>query len=325
MNWYPWLNSYYKKLISCFQKKYKKNSLLLFSDYGVGSESIVYAIGRWLVCNNRNGVKSCKTCKNCYLSISKTYPHWYNIDGNSSYLNISYVRSLIGKLHFFSHNMNKVICVYNTENVRESILHILIKMIDKLFVNTYFLFDSHNMNDLVSLVRSRSLFLSLKRPKKKFIISFLKRVKKKEVSSLDIKMAVDLYSGSPVYAFLFLERNKLKDRLRFFNILNEKILHRDVLSLYFELLKDTHEKVCWMISILLDTVKFLCNIKDITNYDQTNLIKNLKNLSFSSLYKMICSLISFKKEVALDFYKNQEVMIFDKLLLFNFLCFKEIF
>lgn len=55
MNWYPWLNAPYRQLLAQHQEGRGHHALLLHAIDGMGEESLVYALARWLLCQRPQG------------------------------------------------------------------------------------------------------------------------------------------------------------------------------------------------------------------------------------------------------------------------------
>ncbi|MGP1957796.1 MAG: DNA polymerase III subunit delta', partial [Arsenophonus sp. ER-QC15-MAG3] len=70
MNWYPWLKDAYKQIIAFHQKKQAHPVLLLHTHSGMGSDALIYAISRWLMCHRPIDIKSCGKCHSCKLMLA---------------------------------------------------------------------------------------------------------------------------------------------------------------------------------------------------------------------------------------------------------------
>jgi len=80
MNWYPWLNQPYRQIIARHQEGVAHHALLLQAPEGMGDDALVWGISRWLMCQQREGAKSCGACHGCELMQAHTHPDWYRLE-----------------------------------------------------------------------------------------------------------------------------------------------------------------------------------------------------------------------------------------------------
>lgn len=79
MNWYPWLTAPYRQLVAQHQSGRGHHALLVHAIAGCGDDSLMYALGRWLMCQRPNGDKSCGECHSCRLMLAGNHPDWYDL------------------------------------------------------------------------------------------------------------------------------------------------------------------------------------------------------------------------------------------------------
>lgn len=99
MNWYPWLNQPYRQVIGQHQENRAHHALLIQAMAGMGDEALVWGMSRWLMCQQRDGLKSCGQCHGCQLMQANTHPDWYRLEAEKgkSTLGIDAVRQVTEK------------------------------------------------------------------------------------------------------------------------------------------------------------------------------------------------------------------------------------
>lgn len=77
MNWYPWLNGPYRQLVGQYADGRGHHALLLHAATGNSDDALAYGLSRWLICQQRNGEKSCGECHSCRLMLAGNHPDYH--------------------------------------------------------------------------------------------------------------------------------------------------------------------------------------------------------------------------------------------------------
>ena len=67
MKWYPWLRPDFEKLVASYQAGRGHHALLIQALPGMGDDALIYALSRYLMCQQPEGHKSCGHCRGCQL------------------------------------------------------------------------------------------------------------------------------------------------------------------------------------------------------------------------------------------------------------------
>lgn len=100
MKWYPWLRPHFEQLIGSYQA----GGASCVTDSGIarmGDEALIYALTRFLMCQQPEGHKSCGKCRGCQLMQAGTHPDYYTLEPEKgkSALGIDAVREVSEKLY----------------------------------------------------------------------------------------------------------------------------------------------------------------------------------------------------------------------------------
>ena len=80
MKWYPWLRPHFEQLIASYQAGRGHHALLIQALPGMGEDALIYAITRFLMCQQPEGHKSCGKCRGCQLMQAGTHPDYYTLE-----------------------------------------------------------------------------------------------------------------------------------------------------------------------------------------------------------------------------------------------------
>lgn len=79
MKWYPWLRPDFEKLVASYQAGRGHHALLIQALPGMGDDALIYALSRYLMCQQPEGHKSCGQCRGCQLMQAGTHPDYYSL------------------------------------------------------------------------------------------------------------------------------------------------------------------------------------------------------------------------------------------------------
>lgn len=283
IDFYPWLYKTYKNMINLYKLERWHHSILIFSSFGLGCNVLIFEVVRFLMCYKKNGLKSCKICKNCFLVSFKSHPDFYCIlpDKKKKIIGVEEIRSLIGILLNHSHQGGlKVIYISCVEKLTEESVNALLKFLEEPTKNTYFFLECNNEFQLSSIIKSRCLIFFIDNPNKKEVFSWLEK-KVIDVSPVDIRLAMKVEYNIPLRVLNLLKKENWNKRKVFYGFLMESLLKKNILDFILQLNKsDFLKKIEWIITLLLDVLKYKIQASNlIINQDQLFLIRYLDKIS----------------------------------------------
>ncbi|MFP3028951.1 MAG: DNA polymerase III subunit delta' C-terminal domain-containing protein [Arsenophonus sp.] len=279
MNWYPWLNHAYRQIITLHQKKQGHHALLLHANIGMGSNSLIYAISRWLMCQQPVGMKSCLDCHSCQLMLAGTHPDWHIItaEKDKNTIGIESIRYLTDVLGTHAQQAwPKIIWFPEVEALTEAASNALLKTLEEPTNNTYFFLECRNTSVLLATLHSRCFYYYLSVPEQKTTISWLQK-QKIPLALVDIETAIKLNAGAPIAALTLLQPENWLKRKQFCQSLMQHLSTKTLLTWLPELDQpDAACRISWLISLLLDAIKYQKQAGNYcVNQDKSSLITKL--------------------------------------------------
>jgi len=318
MNWYPWLNAPYRQLVGQYAAGRGHHALLVHSLAGNGDDALIYGLSRWLICQQRQGDKSCGQCHSCRLMLANTHPDWHVLEaekGKSS-IGVDPVRQLIDRLHSHSQQGGaKVVWLPQAELLTEAAANALLKTLEEPPGETYFLLGCREPARLLATLRSRCFYLHLTSPDEAFAVEWLNR--QLPGNALEQRTALKLNGGAPLAAEQLLQPAQWQQRSALCAGLKTALTQRDLLSLLPLLNHDNAaERLHWLTSLLLDALKYQQGATVYAiNQDQQPLIGYLaEHLSGDSLQQALSQWLTCRHQLLTVVGINRELMLSAELL-----------
>lgn len=317
MIWYPWLNQPYRQLIGQHQAGRGHHALLIQALPGMGDDALVWGISRWLMCQHREGLKSCGTCHACQLMQANTHPDWYKLEpekGKNS-LGIDAVRSVTEKLyHHAQQGGAKIVWLPDAALLTEAAANALLKTLEEPPANTWFLLSSQAPAKLLATLRSRCFNFHLAPPDERQSLSWLQ--KQSSASENEILTALRLSGGAPAAALSLLEEKSWAARQTLCRSLPGAV-EGDMLSLLPALNhEDAVRRLSWLCALLVDALKWQQGGGAfIANVDQQPLIASLAmQLPGSALDQSVRDWMHCRDRLLNVVAVNRELLLTDRLL-----------
>lgn len=290
MIWYPWLTPIYKQLVAQYSADRSHHALLIQSVPGCGDELLIQALGRWLMCQNRDGEKTCGVCHSCNLMKAGTHPDWLVVSpekGKNS-LGVDQIRQLIDTLYTHSQQGGfKVAWIHQAEQLSEAAANALLKTLEEPPKDTYFLLGCYDPSHLLATIRSRCFHWLLSCPDENFSVKWLEYQNAGQHDSL--KTALRLSHGAPIAAQQLLTSTIWGKREVICRGLGTAFQQRDLLS-FLPLLNhdNVEERIHWAVSVLLDVVKYQQGADAfIVNQDVIGIIHNIASFAPAVIFNQI--------------------------------------
>ncbi|NBM55108.1 DNA polymerase III subunit delta' [Proteus sp. G2669] len=278
MNWYPWLNQAYRQLISMYQEGRGHHALLLHATEGMGADALSYGLSRWLMCQNKQGLKSCNECHSCRLMLAETHPDWHllqNEKGKTS-IGVEAVRKVTEKLEQHAQQSGaRVVWIKEVEALTEAAANALLKTLEEPPKNTYFLLNCQQPEVLLATLRSRCFYYHLATPDHQHAIHWIQQ-QLPNVPYANSVTALNLSQNAPIAA-LSLLKDEWQERETFCQALYSSLQQRDLFGFLPQLNQDNVDRrLYWLLSLLLDALKYQTNAQAYCiNQDQQPLIMAL--------------------------------------------------
>lgn len=257
MKWYPWLRPAYEQLVANHQAGRGHPALLVHALPGMGDDALIYAISRWLMCQQPDGLKSCGRCRACQLMQAHTHPDYYQPEPEKgkTTLGIDAIRDVTEKLYDRARlGGAKVVWLKDAEQLTEAAANALLKTLEEPPENTWFMLGCRAPARLPATLRSRCLYWHLPPPEDRWADAWLAR--ECAAPPLQRVAALRLSGGAPGAALDLLQNSAWPHRLRLAEQLAKTVNTRDALALLPELHQDdVAMRLHWLAALLLDALK----------------------------------------------------------------------
>ncbi|WP_225639244.1 DNA polymerase III subunit delta' [Candidatus Profftia sp. (ex Adelges kitamiensis)] len=323
MYWYPWLNISYHKLVKQYRDGRGHHALLIHALEGCGDDSLIYALIRWLLCQNIKKEKSCGKCRNCCLIIAGNHPDLYNLhpESGKSSLGIEPVRQIIEQIYTYTQNGEaKIIYLPLAEALTESAANALLKTLEEPPENTYFFLGTRNPANLLATLRSRCFYVYLQVPNEDKSINWMYTQKHLSYDLISMRTALRITNGAPIAALKLLAPDIWGYRIKFLHGLQQAILHYQWINLLPLLNNDNvNQYLTWLCMILLDAIKLQHGVKNtFTNLDQQHIISQLASTQTNTiLQKQLENWIFCRHQLLTITGLNREIILTRNLCLWN--------
>ncbi|QKJ86781.1 DNA polymerase III subunit delta' [Paramixta manurensis] len=317
MNWYPWLNQPYRQIITQHQANRGHHALLVHARAGLGDDALVWGLSRWLLCQRRDGLKSCGECHGCKLMLAGTHPDWYRLEAEKgkNALGIDAVRSVNEKLwHHAQQGGAKVVWLPDAAQLTEAAANALLKTLEEPPAQTWFFLSCQQPSRLPATLRSRCLTWTLSPPDEAQSLAWLQ--KQVGVSTVDATSALRLSSGAPGAALALLDDKVWSQRQALCEALM-RALHGDVMAL-LPLFNhdDVARRIGWLCSLLVDALKWQRGGQPfIANVDQQPLLEQWAlRLPAAALDKSLRQWMACRDQLLHVVAVNRELLLTGQLL-----------
>lgn len=317
MNWYPWLNAPYRQLIALHQTGRGHHALLLQAQPGMGDASLAWGISRWLMCQQRDGLKSCGHCHSCQLMEAGTHPDWYRLEAEKgkSTLGIDAVRQVTEKLwHHAQQGGAKVVWLPDASQLSEAAANALLKTLEEPPGNTWFILCSYQPGRLLATLRSRCLSWHLAPPARAQGLAWLQKQSGKAEEACEA--ALRLSGGAPAAALALLEESSWSARQALCDALGQA-LQGDLLRLLPVLNHESApQRLAWLCALLLDAMKWQQGSSgSLNNPDQQLLVVQLaERLPSEALDHALRQWLQCREQLLNVAAVNRELLLTDQLL-----------
>lgn len=278
---YPWLQATYRRIVKSHQQKRGHHALLIHSQNGNGELLLFYALAKWFLCSQREGIKNCRSCHSCKLIKSGNHSDYYQLEPNKGKLSIGVtcIRKVITDLYEHArHGGNKVVLITRSELLTEQAINTLLKILEEPPSNTYFLLGCQEPAYLLPTIVSRCVCWPLHPPNEDMGIRWLQN--KGVDDDITALSALRLSSGAPLAALSLLSSVRWQKRLSLCEKLSQIIVCNNFLSLLSHLNQDIDEgaPIYWLLSLLSDSIKWHYGLQSyLVNVDQYQLIIELSS------------------------------------------------
>lgn len=317
MKWYPWLRPDFEMLVASYQAGRGHHALLIQALPGMGDDALIYALSRYLLCQQPDGHKSCGHCRGCQLMQAGTHPDYYSLlpEKGKSALGIDAVREVSEKLYERARlGGAKVVWIPDAALLTEAAANALLKTLEEPPAQTWFFLASQEPARLLATLRSRCRLHHLAPPAESYAISWLAR--EVTTSQKALLTALRLSAGSPGAALALLASESWQQRDALCQALAASIPHTDWYSLLTVL---NHEqapvRLHWLATLLMDALKRQHGASTLTNADAVPLITTLAGaLSQPGIQAIFTAVCHCREQLLTVAGLNRELVLTDLLL-----------
>ncbi|EGT4255433.1 DNA polymerase III subunit delta' [Citrobacter amalonaticus] len=317
MKWYPWLRPDFEKLVASYQVGRGHHALLIQALPGMGDDALIYALSRYLLCQQPDGHKSCGHCRGCQLMQAETHPDYYSLfpEKGKSALGIDAVREVSEKLYERARlGGAKVVWIPNAALMTDAAANALLKTLEEPPAQTWFFLASREPARLLPTLRSRCRLHHLSPPAESYAVSWLAR--KVTASQEALLTALRLSAGSPGAALALLESESWAQRDALCQALASSTPAGDWYSLLTVL---NHEqapaRLHWLATLMMDALKRQHGATVMTNADAGQLIATIAGQLSQTRIQAILNAICHCREQLLNVTGiNRELVLTDLLL-----------
>lgn len=317
MKWYPWLRPHFEQLIGSYQAERGHHALLIQALPGMGDDALIYAITRFLMCQQPEGHKSCGKCRGCQLMQAGTHPDYYTLEPEKgkSTLGIDAVREVSEKLYEHARlGGAKVVWLKDAAILTEAAANALLKTLEEPPEKTWFFLSCREPGRLLATLRSRCRLHHLAAPQEAWSLTWLSR----EVTASQEAMlaALRLSSGAPAAALALLQKDVWSQREALCRAVETALDSGDWLSVLPALNSDqAAERLHWLAALLLDSLKLQQGATLLSNPDVWPLVNTLANrLSGTSLRAILHEVCQSREQLLSVTGLNRELVLTDRLL-----------
>ena len=291
MRWYPWLRPDFEKLVASYQAGRGHHALLIQALPGMGDDALIYALSRYLLCQQPQGHKSCGHCRGCQLMQAGTHPDYYTLapEKGKNTLGIDAVREVTEKLNEHARlGGAKVVWVTDAALLTDAAAN--------------------------ASLRSRCRLHYLAPPPEQYAVTWLSR--EVTMSQDALLAALRLSAGSPGAALALFQGDNWQARETLCQALAYSVPSGDWYSLLAAL---NHEqapaRLHWLATLLMDALKRHHGAAQVTNVDVPGLVAELANhLSPSRLQAILGDVCHIREQLMSVTGINRELLITDLLL-----------
>ncbi|MBJ3815482.1 DNA polymerase III subunit delta' [Shimwellia pseudoproteus] len=318
MRWYPWLRPAFEQLIGQYQAGRAHHALLMHALPGMGDDALIYAICRWLMCEQPDGHKSCGHCRGCQLMQAGTHPDYHQVvvEKGKSSLGVDPIRHVTEKLYSRSGRGGaRIVWIPDAECLTESAANALLKTLEEPPENCWFFLGCREPARLLITLRSRCLYWYLSPPDEHYAQAWLARENPQD--PLQLQTALRLSMGAPGAALTLLQPENWKRRAGLWVKVQDALQQQDLLLLAGQL-NDDHvvESLHWISTLLLDALKMQRGaVSWLTNADARDLIQQLCSMMPESVIQAVLHHLFQCREQLRDVPGlNRELMLTELLL-----------
>lgn len=317
MHWYPWLTPYYKQTIAQHLAQRAHPAIIIHAHEGMGAESLVWGISRWLMCSHPQGNKTCGQCHGCQLMLAHNHPDWYHIaaEKGKHVIGIDAIREVCDKIwHSPQQGGARVVWIDLAQQLTEAAANALLKTLEEPPSNCWFLLTATQLASLPATLRSRCTLLTLTPPNEEQSTTWLTR---ENTQPLTVhQAALRLSAGAPAAALALLNSPRWQARTRLAEALIEQIPKQPMQLLPHLMQEDVSQNIHWLMSYLLDALKLRQGVTQwLTNVDNLAASQHLSQwLSEDVLHEQLKQWRQCRYTIAQTPQVNHELLITDTLL-----------
>ncbi|MCW9710151.1 DNA polymerase III subunit delta' [Avibacterium sp. 21-586] len=317
---YPWLQSYYDKIINAFEQGYGHHALLFKTEQGIGGDELVCGVAAWLMCQSPKGNQPCGTCHSCQLFNAGNHPDFYLLEPvENKDIGIDQVREVNEKVAQRSQQGgNKVVMIKQVDRLTESAANAILKTLEEPTEQTYFLLQADLSASLLATIYSRSQPWLIPNPAGAEALAWLEtQLETQNVEKIEeIRTALEVSHGRPLSALDMLQQGLLEKRKQLLRQFWQFYMRRSPLELLPHFEKEIlFQQLDWLSAFLRDALKMKLNVPE--QWVQADFLQAIARFNQTQSAQGLLKASQIMQQVRSDLLQingvNQEIILLDGL------------
>lgn len=316
---YPWFNPLLTQLNGAFLQGKGHHALLLLSEQGLGSESLLTYLAQGLLCTQQAGIHACGQCSSCQLFKAGNHPDYHVLNSiDNKAISIDQVREVSHALQQYAHqDGNKVVVIQPLDKLSESAANALLKTLEEPSENTYFVMLADMSANITATIYSRSQVWKLTAPQSVVSQSWIEQ-QYPNYTKEEINTALCINYQRPLSALNMLQEGLLAQRKDFLRQLWLFYQHKRLYHFFsYFALNNTAllaDQINWLMSFFQDALKQRLHIH--TGWVNQDIAKGISLFAEQHSSEQLLKASELTTQLRQDLMingVNQELMVLDYL------------
>ena len=210
---YPWLMENVTQLSQSWQNGRFHHALLLQGVSGCGKAALTQLISKGMLCQNRNDLSHCNSCKSCLLFNAGNHPALVNLNPEGQTIGIDDIR-LLGRFvqEKGQFGQYRVIVIHRLELLTLAAANALLKTLEEPNANVFIIMSCDNPSLLLPTIMSRCFKMTVAATDKAAAFQWLNQELSNSGDALSRDNFEQLYSlanRAPIQVYQWIKEDKI--------------------------------------------------------------------------------------------------------------------